>query len=298
MSTVTIILVDGLVTASSLFLLSVGLSVVFGVLRILNLAHGSLFALGAFAGAILSIDYLKWGRFPQGSFVVLALAAIAVGAVAGPLIERGLLRWIYGRDQVLQLLATYALFLILEGLQQALWGGKSYSPWIPYSLLGQMTLGGILYARYDLLLFGVAAGAGILLWLLLNRSRFGRLVVAATHDPEMSRAMGIDLSRVYMVMFAIGTALAALGGAFWAPTITVLPGFAVDTTVAAFAVVVIGGLGSIGGAALGAVIVGIAEALAVQWAPNLELFVIYVVMTLVLLVRPQGLFARAAVRRI
>ncbi|MGH9246296.1 MAG: branched-chain amino acid ABC transporter permease [Acidimicrobiales bacterium] len=298
MDTVTIIVVDGLVFASWLFLISVGLSVIFGVLGVLNLAHGSLYAFGAFGAAVLVLNYLAGDAWPPGSFLMLVLGALIVGLLSGPVIERGLLRWIYGREQVLQLLATYALFLILEDVQRLIWGGRSLRPFVPYGLLGQFRLADILYPRYFLLLFGVAVASGLLLWLFLERSRFGRLVVAVAHDPEVSRAMGINLARVSVVTFTIGATLAALGGAFTAPTIAVVPGFAVDITVAAFAVVVIGGLGSVGGSALGALLVGLTRAGAVHLAPEFELFVIYLVMTLVLLVRPQGLFAREAVRRI
>lgn len=298
MDNLAAIVVDGLVTASWLFLLSVGLSVIYGVLRILNLAHGSLYAIGAFAGAILATDYLQQSSSLWGTLLTLIVAALIVAVIGGPLIERGLLRWIYGRDPMLQLLATYALFLILEGLQQAVWGAQSFAAYGPYGAFGLFTVAGIPYPRYDILLLAVAAAAGVLLWLFLNRSHFGRLIMAATHDPEMSRAMGINLTHVYVVTFTIGVFLAALGGSFAAPTITVVPGFSVDTTVIAFAVVVIGGLGSIGGAALGALIVGLAQAAAIQFVPDLELFVIYLVMTLVLLIRPQGLFAHPAVRRI
>jgi len=290
--------VDGLVKASWLFLLSVGLSVIYGVLRILNLAHGSLYALGAFAAAILVTDWVDHGRWEKGTFMILLVAALLVGLATGPTLERGVLRWIYGRDQALQLLATYALFLVLEGVQIELWSQESFQTYVPFGALGNFTLAGVLYPWYYVVLLGVAVASGLGLWLFLDRSRFGRLIAAVTYDREISRALGINLGRVYVVTFTIGAFLAALGGALSAPTVSVVPGFAVDATVAAFAVVVIGGLGSIAGAALGSLIVGVAQAWAVHEQPNVEVFVIYVVMTVVLLARPQGLFAKEAVRRI
>ncbi|MGH2698492.1 MAG: branched-chain amino acid ABC transporter permease, partial [Actinomycetota bacterium] len=238
MDRLTIILVDGLVFASWLFLISVGLTVIYGVLRILNIAHGSLYALGAFTGAVLVIEYLEKGMWPVGSYLVLVGAAIVVGIVAGPLIERGVLRWMYGRDEVLQLLATYAIFLILEDVIRLVWGDQSFRPFTPYALLGQFTIGGISYPKYFLLLFGAAVLSGLLLWLFLNRSRFGRMVVSVIHDPEISTAMGINLTRVYVVTFSVGAALAALGGAATAPMISVVPGIAAEVIVVAFAVVV------------------------------------------------------------
>ncbi len=298
MNTVIIIAVDGVVYASWLFLCSVGLTLIYGVLRILNIAHGSLYALGAYAGASMVIAYLKLGLWPEGSYLILLGAALAVGLIIGPLIERGLLRWMYGRDQVFQLLVTYALFLILEDATKLVWGVDPYYAYKPYGLLGQVSLGGIVYPRYSFLLVAVALLAGGLLWLFVNRSHFGRLMVAVIYDPEISTAIGVNVPRVYGVAFTIGAMLAALGGAFTAPMIAVVPGISVEVIVLAFAVVVIGGLGSMEGAALGALIVGLVRAAAVHLVPALELFTIYLVMALVLLVRPHGLFAQEEVRRI
>lgn len=298
MDTLIIIVVDGLVFASWLFLISVGLTLIYGVLRILNIAHGSLYALGAYAGASLVIAYFNQGLWPLGSYVVLLFAALLVGLIVGPLIERGLLRWMYGRDEVLQLLVTYALFLILEDIVKLVWGVNPYYAYKPYGLLGRVRLGGIVYPGYSFLLLGVAILAGVLLWLFVNRTHFGRLMVAVIYDPEISTAMGINVPRIFVVAFTVGAMLAALGGAFTAPMISVVPGIAVEVIVLAFAVVVIGGLGSLEGAALGALIVGLVRAAAVHLIPEIELFTIYAVMAVVLLVRPYGLFAREEARRI
>lgn len=298
MNLLIIIAVDGVVYASWLFLISVGLTLIYGVLRILNIAHGSLYALGAYAGASLVIAYLKQGFWPEGSYLILLIAALATGLVVGPLIERGLLRWMYGRDQVFQLLVTYALFLILEDVTKLVWGVNPYYAYKPYGLLGHVSLGGIVYPWYSFLLVAVAILAGGLLWLFVNRTHFGRLVVAVIYDPEISTAIGVNVPRVYVVAFTMGAVLAALGGAFTAPMIAVVPGISVEVIVLAFAVVVVGGLGSMEGAALGALIVGLVRAAAVHLVPALELFTIYLVMALVLLVRPYGLFAQEEVRRI
>lgn len=298
MNTLVVIVADGLLFASWLFLVSVGLTLIYGVLRILNIAHGSLYALGAYTGAMLVIAYFKQGMWPLGSYLVLVAAAVLVGLVAGPLVERGILRWMYGRDGVLQLLTTYAVFLILEDATKLIWGVNPYYAYKPFGLLGQFSLGGVTYPKYFLLLLGLAILSGLGIWLFVNKTRFGRLVVAVTHDPEMSMAMGINLSRIYVVTFSLGTMLAALGGAFTAPMIAVVPGIAVEVIVLAFPVVVIGGLGSLEGAGLGALIVGIVRAAAVHLFPAVELFTIYVVMAAVLLIRPHGLFARQEVRRI
>lgn len=289
MNTLIAILVDGTVFAAWLFLISAGLTLVYGVLRILNIAHGSLYALGAYAAASLVLAYLRRDFWPYGSLLLLLGAAVAVGLITGPLIEGGLLRPMYRRPAVVQLLVTYALFLILEDVIRLVWGVRPYYAYKPYGLLGQVRLGGIAYSGYSLLLVIAAILTGVLLWWFVNRTHLGRFVVAVIHDAEISAAMGVDVPRVYRVTFTLGTILAALGGALTAPMISVVPGIGVEVIVLAFAVVVIGGLGSLKGAALGALIVGLVRATAVHLIPELELFTIYLVMALVLLVRPYGL---------
>lgn len=298
MNQLLIIAVDGLVFASWLFLVSVGLSLIYGVLRILNIAHGSLFAVGAYAGASLVVAYSAAGLWPPGALGVLLVAALAAGLVAGPVIERGIVRWTYGREPVMQLLVTFSVFLILEDLTKLVWGVSPYYAYQPYQLLGQVRIGGIDYPAYSFLVLLVAALTGVGLWWFVRRTRFGRLVVAVIHDPEISVAMGVNLSRVYVTTFALGSVLAALGGAFTAPMISVVPGIGVEVIVLAFAVVVVGGLGSLEGAAVGALLIGLVRAAAVHLLPVLELFTIYLVMAAVLLVRPLGLFGRVEARRI
>jgi len=293
-----IIGIDGLVFASWLFLVSVGLSLIYGVLRILNIAHGSLFAVGAYAGASLVVAYSQTGAWPPGSLAVLLGAAVVAGVVTGVVLERGVLRWTYGREPVVQLLVTFSAFLILEDATKLLWGVSPYYAYQPYQLLGQVRIGGIDYPAYSFLLLLVAGATGAGLWWFVRRTRFGRVVVAVIHDPEISVAMGVNLARVYVVTFALGAVLAALGGAFTAPMISVVPGVGVEVIVLAFAVVVVGGLGSLEGAAVGALLIGLVRAAAVHLLPVLELFTIYLVMAAVLLVRPLGLFGRAEVRRI
>jgi branched-chain amino acid transport system permease protein len=298
MNIVRVIAMDGLVFASWLFLVAAGLTLVYGVMRILNIAHGGFYALGAYTGAVLVIAYHNLGLWPYGSLVVLVVAALLVGVTVGPLVERGILRWMYRHEPVLQLLVTFALFLILEDAVKLIWGVSPYFAYRPYVLLGQVRLGGVAYPGYSLLLIVVAVLAGVGLWLFVNRSRLGRLVMAVIHDPEISTAMGVNLARVYVLIFTLGTGLAALGGAFTAPMISVVPGIGVQVIVLAFAVVVIGGLGSLPGAALGALLIGLVRAAAVHLFPALELFTIYLVMAAVLLARPQGLFALPEARRI
>lgn len=298
MDTVLAVLVDGVIYASWLFIMAAGLTIIYGVMRILNMAHGSLYALGAYAAATLAGAWLSSGRAPLGSYLMLAIAALAVGLVVGPIIERGLLRFTYGRDEVVILLVTYALFLILEDVVKLVWGVESYYVTEPYGLLGNLDFGSLSYPVYSVVVVAVAVAAGVGLRWGIYGTRYGKLLVAVIHDREVSAALGIDVRKVYLVTFTLGTTLAAVGGAITAPTVSVVPGMGVEVIVLAFAVIVIGGLGSMPGAALGAIIVGLVRSAAVHYAPQLELFSIYVVMALVLAVRPRGLFVAAEARKI
>jgi len=297
-STLVAILVDGIIYASWLFVIAAGLTMIYGVMRILNMAHGSLYALGAYAAASLAGAWLRGGHPPLGSYAILVLAAVLVGVVVGPVIERGLLRFAYGRDEVVLVLVTYALFLILEDAVKLVWGVESYFVSEPYGLLGTFELGDLSYPTYSAVLVVVAVVVGLGLRFGIYGTRYGKLLLAVIHDREVSAALGIDVGRMYLVTFTLGTTLAALGGALTAPTVSVVPGMGVEVIVLAFAVVVIGGLGSMPGAALGALIVGLVRSSAVHLLPQVELFSIYLAMALVLAFRPRGLFVAAEARKI
>lgn len=228
----------------------------------------------------------------------MAMAAVVVALCVSPLVERWILRPFYGRDEVLLVLVTYALFLIMEDLTKMVWGVNPYFASEPYGLFGTLEVGEQTYVGYDLALMALALGAGLFVWWVLNRTRHGKVVLAVIHNAEVAASMGIAVSRVYAVAFGVSVCLAALGGAFTAPLISIQPGVSVSVVIVSFAVVIIGGLGSIEGAALGALIVGLARAVAVHFAPDVELFAIYGVMALVLAVRPQGLFQRVQARKI
>jgi branched-chain amino acid transport system permease protein len=292
------ILIDGTVYFSWLFIVSMGLTLTYGVMKILNIAHGSFYALGAYSAASAVGVYFA-GNFPAaGSFLLLALCGIAAGGVAGLVIERGLLRPMYGRDQIVLVLVTYAAFLILEDLIKLVWGVDPYFAHQPYTLPGRVSIGGIAFAAYDFGLFALAVVVGIAAWWALNRTRRGKMLIAVIHDREISTAMGINVARMFTATFVIGAMLGAIGGAVTAPAISVVPGIGVDVIVLAFAVSVIGGLGSVAGAAVGALVVGLTRACAVHLMPEVELFVIYAVMAVVLAFRPQGLFGQPAARKI
>jgi len=292
------VVVDAVIYSSWLFIIALGLTLIYGVMKILNMAHGSFYALGAYAAASLVGYWLSHGYPPLASYGMLLIAAILVGLVTGPLIERGLLRFMYGKDEIVLLLVTYALFLILEDSIKLIWGVDPYFISEPYGLLGEWDFAGLSYPVYNIILITVSVLAGVGVAMVLQYTRPGKLLLAVIHDREVSMAMGINVNRFYMVTFTVGTMLAAIGGALTAPTVSVVPGMGVEVIVLAFAVVVIGGLGSLKGAALGALIVGLARSAAVHYLPQVELFSIYVVMALVLIFRPKGLFAAAEVRKI
>ncbi len=294
------ILVDGLIYAGWLFIVSVGLTLVFGVLNILNIAHGSLYAIGAYASASLVGAYFASGgeAFPYGSYIALILAAVLVALVLGPLLERGLLRYFYGRDEVLNVLVTYAVFLILEDVMKLIWGVNPYFVYEPYTLLGDVEIGSLFYVGYDFAVIAAAVIVGLAVWLTLNRTQMGKVVLAVIHDAEISQTMGVNVPRIYLGAFMAGAFLAALGGALTAPMISVTPGLGVNVIIVAFAVVIIGGLGSVPGAAIGALMVGISRAASVHLLPEAELFIIYFVMAIVLMFRPEGLFAKTQARKI
>ena len=292
------VIVDGIMYSAWLFIAALGLTLIYGVMKIVNVTHGSFYALGAYAGASFTGAWLARGYPPMLSYAVLLAAAVVITLAFAPLIERGILRFMYAKDEVVILLITYALFLILEDTIKLIWGVNPYFIAQPYALLGSFEVAGLSYPTYNLILVGLALAMGGGLAWLQHGTRAGKLLLAVIHDPEVSRAMGINVGKYYLVTFTFGSMLAALAGSFTAPTVSVVPGLGVEVIVLSFAVVVIGGLGSLPGAALGAVIVGLVRSISVHYMPQVELFVIYFVMAMVLAFRPRGLFSLAEPRKI
>ncbi len=292
------IILDGLIQASWLFVVALGLTLVFGVLKILNIAHGSLYALGAYVAATAVTMAAARGLPPSLGFVAMLLSVALIAAAVGLMLERGLLKMFYGRDEVVLLLVTYAVFLILEDVTKLIWGVNPIYATQPYELFGNLEFAGLYYVGYDLVLIPIAALIGFAIWFGLNRTITGKIVLAVIHNEEMSVSMGVRVNRVYAFAFALGALLAAIAGALTAPKISIQPGLSSDVIILSFAIVVIGGLGSVEGAAVGAVLVGLARAASVHLMPQAELFVIYLVMAAVLVFRPEGLFKRELARRI
>ena len=298
MTLITIIVFDALSYGATLFLLSIGLTVVFGVLRILNISHGGIYALGAYMGTWLALLVLGEKFSPWMTYPALLLGALFIGITVGPIIERVFLRRIYGADMHIQLLLTFSILLILDDAMKLIWGMEPLFVSEPYLLLGTFSVVGIIYPWYDFALVGVSIiFGGLLIWVVRGTS-YGKLVVSVINDREVSTASGINVNVIYTVAFTAGALAAALGGALIAPKIAVVPQFALEVVVLAFAVIAIGGMGSLEGAALGAMIVSFARALAIHLAPEFDLVAIYLIMILVLAFRPQGLFGEIEFRKI
>lgn len=270
-----------------LFIIASGLTIIFGVLGILNFAHGALYMLGAYF-AFTIVTHLA---LPFWLSLILAPLGVAVVAVV---IERLLLWRVYDRHITFSLLLTFALLLILDDAVRIIWGAGYQIVDPPALLQGTFTLLGAVYPVYSLFIIasGIAIGLGV--WLLFSRTRIGKTVRAAAIDREMAEAIGIDVSRLYTVVFAFGAALAALGGVLAAPMRALGPAMGDRIIIESFIVVVIGGLGSFPGALVGALILGFLHGFGGRWLPEFDIVLPYIGMALVLLLRPQGLLGRTS----
>jgi branched-chain amino acid transport system permease protein len=283
-----------------LFLLAAGLTLVFGIMDMINLAHGSLYMIGAyFMATFVQVTGSFWLGLP------LALAATAV---VGALLEVSLLRRLYGRDHLTQVLATFAIILIANEIVRIAWGSQPIMLNAPAELTGPVTLpGGLRYASYRLVIIATGALVAVLLYLLVTKTRVGMLVRAGASNREMATAMGVNIRRLFTAVFALGAALCALAGAMLGPILAVQVGMGENILILAFVVIVIGGIGSIRGAFVGALLVGIVDTsgraflpiifstflppqLSSAAGPAVASILIYLLMAVVLYFRPQGLF--------
>jgi branched-chain amino acid transport system permease protein len=290
---------DGLSYASLLFLVALGMTLVFGVMHILNMAHGSVYAFGGYAAASLGIWAISAGLPAGWGIAALIIAAIAIGAILGGLMEVTLLRRIYDKEPMLQLLITFAAFMIFEDLQRMIWGTQPYALSQVVDALGVANVGEITYTRYQLFVLPIFA---IVIFLalrhFLRHSSMGRQIVAVAHNREISMTLGINVKKICLVTFVVGSILGALGGALALPTTSWVPGIGAEMIVLSFAVVATAGLGQIEGTLVSAILIGLARAFSVYIFPEVEVLVPYLIMVLVLLVRPQGLFSVAQARRV
>jgi len=295
---------NGLQLGVMLFLMAAGLTLVFGVMGLINLAHGSLFMVGAFAAAAVA--------GVTGSFLLALAAALAAAAAAGALVEMVVIRRLYARDHLDQVLATFALILIFSEGTRFIFGSFPLFLDTPDWLSGPVMLpGGIQYPVYRLALIGVGLAVAVFLYLLITRTRLGIQIRAGENDREMIAALGVDISRLYTIVFALGAALAGLAGALVGAIQSVEVGMGEPILILAFVVIVIGGIGSIRGALIGAILVGLTDTLGGVLLPaffrtfmdvstasavgsGLSSMLIYILMAVVLMLRPTGLFGAKA----
>jgi branched-subunit amino acid ABC-type transport system permease component len=275
---------NGLAYGALLFLLAVGLTLIFGMLDVVNLAHGSFYMLGAYAGLVMISA--------TGSFWLALLAApLAVGLV-GMGIERVCLRPLYRRPPLDQVLLTFGFIYLFEDLIKAIFGGKIRSIPVPALFASSVTVGDFTYPSYRLFVIAFGLTVAVALWLLLERTRLGSIIRAGVYDVEMTAGLGINIHRVFTGVFAVGAALAGLSGVIAGPIQSAFPAMGVGILIPALIVVVVGGLGSLKGSLAGSLIIGQAETFGKAWLPEVAMLIIYVVMALVVLLRPQGLFGR------
>jgi branched-chain amino acid transport system permease protein len=285
-------ILNSLFYASVLFLIAAGLSLIFGVMRIVNLAHGSLFAIGAYVGAWLVGRMIGFGVPAIWLLLAIPVAALAV-ALIGIVIEPVLLRPFYRRAEEYQLLVTFGLLLILEDLMRLVWGGLPLTADTVMDAMPVVHIGGLIYPGYNILVIAIGVAAAIALWLVVYGTKFGVLLRATSQDRRMASALGLNVGRVYVAAFAIGCFMAGLGGAIVVPSHAAVLGMGVEALVLAFVVVVVGGLGSLKGALVGALIVSFVRTAGIQFFPEIELAVLYLIAALVLIARPTGLFGTA-----
>ena len=277
--------------ASILFLIAAGLSLIYGVMRIVNLAHGTFYALGAYVTA-WAIGKAAGSVHISVLFLILPIGAVAVAA-AGLLIEPTLFRPLYNRPEEYILLLTFGLLLILEDVMRFLFGGMPLTAGVMMDSMGSFPVYGLKYPVYNLLVIVIGAVAAACLWALIYRTRFGVILRATSQDRRMASALGLDVRRVYMLAFALGCFVAGLGGAIVVPAQAAVLGMGVDALILAFVVVVIGGLGSLEGAMIGALLVSFVRTAGIQFFPESELAVLYLIAAVVLLIKPTGMFGKA-----
>ncbi len=281
-----IVTLNGLTLAALYFLAASGFSLIFGLMRTVNMAHGALLLLGGYVGYSIVETTGSWGLGVVGG----GLAA----ALAGAIVQAGILGWMQG-DELRQTLASIAISIIMADLMLWYWGGLTYQVQLPEALAGGQRLPvlGVGYANIRLALMGFALATGVALWFLIQRTRFGAVIRAGVDDQDMLRALGYPINRIFILVFALGGMLAGMAGVVAASALSIAPGTDLQFLLSSLVVVIVGGMGSIGGAALGALLVGLAEQYGLAYAPTYGVVFTFAIMVLVLAVRPQGLMGKA-----
>ncbi len=278
-------LLNGIQYGFVLFLVASGLTLVFGIMGIINLAHGSFYMIGAYLA--------YWFTGLTGNLFIGILLALPVSLILGYAVERLAISYLYRRDHLYQVLLTYALILIFNELQRILWGSNVHSVAIPEILSGSFTLTeNQAYPIYRLFISGCCIVIALIMYWVIQKTRLGMTIRAGASDREMVQSLGINVNRLFAVVFSLGATLAALAGMLAAPVNTVYPGIGEGVLIISFVVVVIGGIGSIKGAFIGAMLIGIADTFGKVLLPEMASMVVYALMALVLFWRPQGLFGK------
>ncbi len=273
--------INGLLSGGYYLLIALGLSIIFSLGGIVNLAHGAFYALGAYFAIEISA---VWGF---GSAIVISPVLVGLIGIA---FERFILRRFYSADPIISLLLTFGLSMVIEQLIRMLWGAAPLASSIPTALRGNVVVGEFLYSRYRLIILGAVALLLVAIWFLLNRTSFGRVVRAGVQKPDMVAALGIKLQPYMTGIVVIGVMLAAIAGVMFSPIVGVHPAMGSEIMTAAFVVVVIGGLGSFWGVVLAAILVGVVKGITIHFIPPAGEASMYLLMVLVLLFRPRGLF--------
>lgn len=268
-----------------LWLLAAGLTLVFGVLGVLNFAHGSLFMLGAYAA------FTFYGKMGLNFWISILLSLISVGII-GAILERFFFRRIYEIDLPYQLILTFGFILVFDDLVKIFWGGVAMIPPMPSFLEGNLSIFGRPYPVYNLFIIFAGLVVALLLYFILEKTWWGRMIRASASDREMAGAIGVNIPLLFTTVFIFSSMLAALGGALGTPVRVVAPGIGTAMIIQAFVITVIGGLGNLKGAFVGALIVGILTSFGILLFPIFELFIIFMVMAIVLLIKPEGLFGK------
>ena len=277
-------IMNGLTFAALLFVVASGFTLIFGLLRIVNLAHGALYLFGGYIGFTV-------GKF-TGSFILAGLGSMAFVALAGLALDQGLLRFVRGFE-LRQVMLTLGVAFVLNDLALVIWGGDTFTIATPQWLQGAAQIGSLYYPKFRLFVLAVGVAVFIALLLLLNKTRLGALIRAGVDDVEMVEACGVDIRRVFLITFMLGSALAGLGGLLGGTFLALYPSADAEILVFSLAVVIIGGRGSLVGAAIGSLLIGLLNTFGQVWFPQLAYFVIFGPMAVLLAFRPLGLFGKA-----
>ncbi|WP_435365703.1 branched-chain amino acid ABC transporter permease [Haloarchaeobius sp. DYHT-AS-18] len=286
---------NGLYYATILYLVSLGLSLSFGVLNLLNMSHASFLGLGAYIAASTATIALGYLDSAWVSMAVILFVTPGITVIIAAVFERTVFAPLFDIDDTYQLLATFGLVLMLEDAMQFIWGSSPISVSGPLELFGQVSIFGSTYPVYNLFVISLFVVTAIIPFLLFNRTKLGKIAQAMAEDEEMVEALGLNVTRVRLVVFSVATGSAGLAGALMMPLASATPGLSIEYILLAFAVVVIGGLGSLRGAIVGSLLIGLIRSFGIAYFPQIELAIVFVIMAAIIFVKPEGLYGGSGV---